>query len=201
MPISLSSALELDRCPHCSIDKPFLRVQQQNLQTANHLNQNQRLWSVYACARCGGMVLAAARGQNDVVIEYYPRGQEVNSALPEKARAYLKQAHDSLHAPAGAVMLAASTVDAMLKAKGYKKGSLYDRIEQAVKDHLITKEMGEWAHKVRLDSNDQRHADEEATLPDEKDARRSIEFATALGQFMFVLPALVEKGLKETDSA
>ncbi len=52
-------------------------------------------------------------------------------------------------------MLAASSIDAMLKEKGYKVGGLYDRIKQAAKDHLITDEMAAWAHDVRLDANDQ----------------------------------------------
>ena len=69
-------------------------------------------------------------------------------------------------------MLAASAVDAMLKEKGYLKGSLYDRIEEAAKAHLISPEMAKWAHAVRLDANDQRHADHAATLPAEADARQ-----------------------------
>lgn len=94
-------------------------------------------------------------------------------------------------------MLAASAVDAMLKAKDYRQGSLYARIDKAAGDHLITKEMAGWAHEVRLDANEQRHADEEVPLPTGEDARRSLDFAMALGQFMFVLPARVERGLEE----
>jgi hypothetical protein len=51
-----------------------------------------------------------------------------------------------------------------------------------------------WAHEVRLDANDQRHADESAPLPSEADAKKAIEFAQALAQFLFVLPALVTRG-------
>jgi hypothetical protein len=94
-------------------------------------------------------------------------------------------------------MLAASAVDAMLKEKSYKEGALYTRIEQAAKDGLITPDMAVWAHEVRLDANDQRHADEEATEPDQNDARRSLDFAMALAQFLFVLPARVKRGLKD----
>ena len=43
----------------------------------------------------------------------------------------------------------------MLKAKDYTEGSLYSRIDKAVEDRLITKEMAAWAHEVRLDANDQ----------------------------------------------
>lgn len=105
------------------------------------------------------------------------------------------QAQESLHAPAGAVMLCASAVDAMLKLKGYTQGSLYTRIDKAVTDHALTPDMAAWAHAVRLDANDQRHADEAADLPSEQDARRALEFASTLAQIMFVLPSRVERGL------
>ena len=93
-------------------------------------------------------------------------------------------------------MLTASAVDAMLKDKGYKDGSLYARIGAAAKDNLITNEMASWAHEIRLDANDQRHADENAPLPNSADAEKVIEFASALAQFLFVLPARVERGRK-----
>jgi Domain of unknown function (DUF4145) len=95
-------------------------------------------------------------------------------------------------------MLAASSVDGMLKAKNYKNGSLYSRIEQAMDDHLITSEMAKWAHQVRLDANEPRHADQAAPLRDSSDASRSIHFAQALAMFLFTLPANVTRGLKAT---
>jgi hypothetical protein len=88
----------------------------------------------------------------------------------------------------------------MLKAKGLSDGSLYARIEQAGGQHLITQEMAAWAHEVRLDANDQRHADAAVSLPTEADARRSIEFAQALGAFLFVLPARVAEGRRNAGS-
>jgi hypothetical protein len=97
-------------------------------------------------------------------------------------------------------MLTASSVDAMLKSKGYVDGSLYSRIDKAAVDHLITEGMAEWAHQVRLDANDERHADHDAPLPTEADARRSIAFVEALAQFLFILPAMIRAGLKTSDS-
>ncbi len=76
-------------------------------------------------------------------------------------------------------------------------GVLKSRIDKVAKDHLITEGMALWAHNNRLDANEQRHADEAAPLPDEQDARHSIEFAIALGEFLFVLPSKVSMGLKE----
>ena len=136
---------------------------------------------------------------NGWAVEVYPKDLQVDDSIPNPANKYLQQALDSLHAPAGAVMLAASAIDAMLKNKSYKEGSLYARINKAAEDHLITPEMAKWAHNVRLDANEQRHADDEVDLPVTEDARRSIDFAIALGEFLFVLPSKVNKGLKESE--
>ena len=95
-------------------------------------------------------------------------------------------------------MVSASAVDAMLKKKKLKDGTLFERIDQAAKDNLITPDMAQWAHQVRLDANDQRHADEDAPLPEMEDAQRCLDFALALAEVLFVLPARVTQGLEES---
>jgi hypothetical protein len=194
---SLLTQFDLDKCPHCNVDKPGLH-QVFAYTSHNFDGSNKRFWKVYYCVRCGGLVTAAAQNEDGWAIEIYPEPSEVDDAIPHPASKYLQQALNSLHAPAGAVMLAASAVDAMLKNKAYKDGSLKTRIDKAATDHLITQEMARWAHNVRLDANEQRHADDEADLPTGEDARQSLDFAFALGEFLFVLPSKVNKGLKES---
>ena len=80
------------------------------------------------------LLLGLSNGSRGVV-EYFPSNTDVHESVPDKPRAYLQQASESLHALAGAGMLAASCVDSMLKIKGYRDGSLYKRIEKAAKDH------------------------------------------------------------------
>ena len=128
----------------------------------------------------------------------YPSDDGLDESIDDVARNYLQQCKDSLHAPSGAVMLAASAVDAMLKVKGYKDGSLYQRIKDAAAGHIITADMAAWAHQVRLDANDERHADESAQFPTAEEAQRSLDFSTALAEIMFVLPARVTRGLQES---
>jgi hypothetical protein len=135
---------------------------------------------------------------NQPSTEIYPADPTVDEAIPGKARELLRQALSSLAAPSGAIMLAASAVDAMLKAKNLATGSLYERIEKAADAHLLTEDMAKWAHQVRLDANDQRHADEDAALPTGTDARHTVAFAAALGEFLFALPARVTRGIKES---
>jgi hypothetical protein len=60
--------------------------------------------------------------------------------------------------------------------------------------------MAKWAHEVRLGANDERHADEESDLPDDGDAKKTVDFALALAEFLFVLPSRVEEGIKKAST-
>lgn len=196
MPRLLPSQLDLERCPHCNVDKPTLGYTNQ-IETIDFEQKLKRHWRFYRCMRCGGMVTAAAPHQDQEVTEIYPTPKQVDETIPDRARQYLIQALNSLSSPAGAVMLAASAVDSMLKAKNLRDGSLYSRIDKAAEMHLITPDMAAWAHEVRLDANDQRHADDSHPLPDTASAKRALDFVVALGQFMFVLPARVKRGIED----
>lgn len=189
----LQTILDLERCPHCGVDRPNLQYRTQLPQT--DFQGEGKFWRVYQCTRCAGVVSARAASWENEVLELYPsKNVDVSGDIPERARSFLLQAIESMRSPSGAVMLAASSVDAMLRAKDLREGSLFARINLAAQQHLITAEMAEWAHDIRLDANDQRHADEKASLPTTDDAQRVVEFALALAQFMFVLPARVQRG-------
>ena len=192
----LGQQLILARCPHCSVDQPSL-LQCARFETSDFLSRYQRTWVAYRCARCGGVTTAEAPKGSNYVSEIYPAPLGVDETLPDKAKELLEQAIDSsINAPAGAVMLTASSIDAMLKAKGLTEGSLYARIKKAAEQNLITEDMADWAHEVRLNANDQRHADESASLPTSEDAKRVIDFVQALGMVLFVLPARVRRGIE-----
>ncbi|WP_269769477.1 DUF4145 domain-containing protein [Neoroseomonas rubea] len=207
----LGKVLITDRCPHCSVAHPKLDAQWEHVSTGN-LSALPRRWVAYECSVCGGVTLAAdvvaVRGERsprhqftlyDFVASYgiWPQKDSAANEIPEPARRYLVQALESRHSPDGAVMLAASAVDAMLKARGLREGYLYHRIEKAAADHLITKEMAEWAHDVRLGANDPRHADEDRPHHTRESADQLVEFAKALAEFLFVLPARVTRGRKQ----
>jgi len=194
----LEKQLLIERCPHCSIHKPNL-IEIVNFNTVNYRDLNKRNWKVYKCVNCGGAVLAGKSESSKLIDEMYPTPSVLSESIPEKPRNFLQQAIDSLHAPSGAIMLCASSVDAMLKVKGYREGTLYARIGEATNDHLLTPEMKQWADQVRLDANEQRHADEEIDLPAPEEAAQTIEFAKALAEFLFVLPSRVQRGIEESE--
>jgi hypothetical protein len=123
-----------------------------------------------------------------------PTVAAISSDIPQAAARYLTQARETLASPAASVLMSASAVDAMLKERGYKEGNLYGRIQKAEAEGVLTKHMAEWAHDIRLDANDERHADEDASAKAGEDAAKCLEFADALADLLFVLPARVSRG-------
>jgi predicted RNA-binding Zn-ribbon protein involved in translation (DUF1610 family) len=199
----LGSSLQLARCPHCSIANPMLYAAWPTQVTPRADGAAAEAWAAFACTSCGSVVTARChRTQSaNYITELYPPPIVVDEELPETAKRFLQQAHETQHAPDAAAVMAGSAVDAMLKHLGLKEGSVYKRIEQAVEANILTKAMGEWAHFVRLGSNRPRHADAESAHVTPEEAKQSIEFATALGQFLFVLTARVERGIESAKDA
>lgn len=194
----ISNVLDgIERCPHCGVARPFMaRKSDVWFEKERDLEYGHN-WAVFQCSSCFFLVLAMGRfGQNSTfeVEQVYPDIARVSDELPETARQFLKQAHETLFAPDGAAMLAGSAVDAMLKDKGYSEGSVYLRIEKAITDGVLTSEMGEWAHSVRLGSNRPRHSDDTIPHVTSEEAKASVEFATALGDFLFVFTERVRRG-------
>src|SRR5262245_49849547 len=105
---NLNPELNVERCPFCSVAKPRVFQVWQHT-TTNHAGRGKRVWYVYQCATCGGLVTAAGPSAGGPVTETYPSRLEADDALPPLARDYMNQAIKSFAAPAGAVMLAASS--------------------------------------------------------------------------------------------
>jgi hypothetical protein len=163
----------------------------------------QEPWAIYICSTCGGVVSVRCSGSANEgysVEQIFPQVPQVAKELPEPAHRYLKQATETLASPDAAAIMAGSAVDAMLKHLKFTEGSVYHRIEQAVDANVLTESMGEWAHSVRLGSNRPRHADSETPHVSAAEAAQSVEFATALGHFLFVLTARVERGIAQAQA-
>jgi hypothetical protein len=199
----------LPRCPHCGTAHPTLARQHVfNIvpkRAGGQFPADGRLllqWHVYVCESCGGTVSAASAVPANLGHTHManaaqwviPSVQPLSADIPARPANYLRQARETLHSPAASVVMSASAVDAMLKEREYTSGSLYSRIEKAERDGVLTKHMADWAHDVRLDANDERHADVNAADATGEDATRCLEFAETLADLLFVLPARVKRG-------
>lgn len=190
---SFSTPLSIARCPYCDTGRPQVAV------LNDYGVRGKRRWAVYTVTCCGGVLLAHGQEGSTVanawIERLYPEMKRAASEIPEPAQSYLQQAFETQHAPDAAAVMAGSAVDAMLKHLKLVDGSVYDRIGEAVSKNLITAGMGDWANEVRLGSNRPRHADGEHPHVSAKEARQSVEFAEALGHFLFVLSSRVNKGI------
>ena len=195
----LEDQLALDKCPNCNVDKPSLNLEADQFNTANWEGKDKRVWGIYACKRCGGVVSAYAHAEDWDIVDYFPKTDEVHTCIPETARHYLQEAIDTKHSPSASIMAASSSVDSMLVEKGFDQKNLFDKIKAAQEANLITKGMKQWAHQVRLNANDERHPKGKTDFPSSDDAQSTIEFTLALAEFLFVLPYKVEEGLKAKD--
>ena len=200
---SVQTLKNVARCPHCSISNPMI-VQYWSGTTMDAMNIRNH-WAFYACLNCGGGVAAKGPDNNSLVFglpaEMFPHSPEAHQDIPPIARKFLQQAMDTLHAPDAAAVMAGSAVDAMLKELGYSNGSVYQRIDQALDDNKLTQGMADWAHSVRLGSNRPRHADASNPHVSFEEAKQSVDFAEALGNFLFVLTARVSRGIAAASSA
>ena len=195
--IKLGRTLALRRCPHCWIAKPLMSF----CPLDHRPRRDHERWAAYVCSNCNNVVTAKGHIINSDtwrIDETFPPAKSVAEELPEPAREYLEQAYRTIgDAPDAATMVASSSVDAMLKSKGFKgKETLHERIKKAVEARVLTKDMGEWAHHVRFVSNNPRHADGKNPHVSLEQARIVVDFADALGEFLFVLPSRAEKAIR-----
>lgn len=185
----------LDVCPHCRTSNPTLTLMWFSSGPTRRADGKKSFhWGSYACTTCGSVVTACAspdhrRGDTLEVDAFCPTVWSPHASLPAKVARYLQPASNTLGSPDASVVMSSSAIDAMLKDQGLSKGTLYERIDKAVGVGIITKTMSEWAHRVRLDANNPRHADEVTPHLTREDAARAFEFADALAQFLYVLPS------------
>jgi hypothetical protein len=183
----------LGRCPHCTVATPNM-----NKVWSDKVREVDRpIWAAYRCSTCTGVVLTLGHLGYDrfEVSRLFPDAKTAHEDIPEPGRTFLQQAYDTLHAPDASAVMAGSAVDAMLKHHGFAEGSLYKRIDEALGANILTQSMADWAHEVRLGSNRPRHADKDKPHVSEEEAKQSVEFAEALGNFLFVLTARIKRGI------
>lgn len=194
--MDLTNNLELKSCPHCNISTPKISLEKE-FNTMSAETGHQRVWAFYVCQNCGGGIIGSRRVNSRLALEIFPKPVKIDKSIPDKAKIFLEQAIDSIRVPAVSIMLSASSIDAMLQQKGFKDGNLYNKINKAAKNHFISDDMYEWAQEIRLEANYQQYAENDTNSPTEENAKQTIEFAETLGEFLYILPHKIKKGINK----
>lgn len=219
MEMNVEVAKGIPTCPYCGQAKPTLALLGQPRPVELSLvgaSGYYQWWAMYRCTNCENVCLAGSKrtgsnafGAMQPIQTFSPTIEIISDHIPERPKHYLTDAQNSLNAPTGSIVSSASAIDAMLKIKGVGRysederteRSLSKRINIAVEQNILTKGMSEWAHRVRLDANAQRHSDEEHKLPTPEEARQTLRLAKAIAELLFVLPAEVAATTPQVDSS
>jgi hypothetical protein len=136
-----------------------------------------------------------------VEVSFYPEVEdpEAPDHLPPNVRAFFLEAAANVKSgPNAAGAMLRKSIDVSLKVVAPDaKGTLFSRIDQAAKQNIITKELAEWAHHVRLGGNDAAQ-DEDPITPEE--AQQLYKFTELLLMYLFTLPGMLTEQRKETGS-
>lgn len=133
---------------------------------------------------------------NTEVLQYVPEPEKpyTHEAFPEKVNHFLKELHTlqfCSQEPALIVTTVRSLIEYVLKDLniGSERASLYERIQEALKQGLITRPVAEWAHIVRKWGNLAVH--EITATPSE--AKEAIEFFKLLIDLLYKIPFEIKK--------
>ena len=201
-------------CPHCDARKMTFQVIAQHRvgEVADHVSHKFNVEHAVACV-CSGCqggvflhVLCDNQGLDlngpknlDALIKKrlgkYPaarRKRELDH-LPENIGEFYDQAEDNVRRGNwdAAGLMARKTVETALAAIDPESAELklYDRIDAVAKAGQITKDLGVWAHQVRIGGNEAGH--EEETY-DRVEATELVRFAELFLLYVFTLPGMLE---------
>ncbi|PIJ41523.1 DUF4145 domain-containing protein [Tatumella sp. OPLPL6] len=198
-------------CPHCLRDKAVLTA-------FGQIAKSQENYCVsFLCRSCGNPVSANVvtlveqspldytRGRSDdslpdsrhfLLIDYFPK-PEINSApesCPDRAAKFFVEAKDNFKRSnyETSVMLCRKVIDISTKVilgDELGKEQLSKRISMLHAQGKITEQMKDWAHIVRIDSNNAIHSDEVFTA---HEAEEMIGFTEVFLIYSFTLPEMVK---------
>ena len=139
------------------------------------------------------------------IFDTFPKGKPLAAApdhLPENIKGLFLQAADNLkrgHFHSSTMMCRRILDIAIRTIAPAVTGTLYERIERLASQNLITNDIKDWAHEVRLIGNDAAHGDD---LINKIDAHDIFYFTELFLQYVFTLPGLlnVRKNAKQKTS-
>ena len=118
----------------------------------------------------------------------YPvSGAEIPAHLPEEVERLFKQGADNVPAnPDAAGIMFRKTLEAILRDKcSAATGSLFERIDQAVKLGVLTDDLARYAHTIRLEGNEAAHG-----TYDEAEAGQLHSLVTLVLSYVYTLPGM-----------
>lgn len=185
-------------CPYCHTTEVALTVTHRY--NRPHVEGPYEAYALMSCGLCSRAALGVFRGPDRGTLanprflaQVYPTLDVAPPPyLPEEVESRYNEAVKIMGmAPESAGMMFRKTLDVALRCiRPDDKGNLKRRIDKAAEGDAITKDLAEWAHRIRLDGNDAAHEDTPISTDEVKDLHRFTELVLL---YLFSLPGMLEE--------
>jgi len=117
---------------------------------------------IYQCDNCSGLILFIEKGR-EIIDQYPKRVPKIDTSVPsEVARDYVEAIKCfDVGANKGSVVMCRRALQSSVIERGAKKDRLVDQIDELHDKQIITKDIKDWAHEIRLTGNIGAHPDED----------------------------------------
>lgn len=174
-------------CPYCGVRSTTKWQSQDDGKSSS--------FRVYKCDNCHELILFVVKG-NKAVAQYPMRIPKLDKSIPDKVREDYTEAIKCFDVGANkaSVVMCRRALQNSVIDKGAKKGRLVDQIDELYGSQIITKDIKDWAHEIRLTGNIGAHPDEDG-LQDvtQEDADELIKFMEEYLNYVYIMPAKVAK--------
>ncbi|TQV80341.1 DUF4145 domain-containing protein [Denitrobaculum tricleocarpae] len=188
-------------CPHCGTKSIALDVVYSDYRERPVRSGYKKVQHLYLrCPECDygsfAVILkdlkAASEGRSHTY-HFSPRQPQPNipAHLPEAVRSAFSQGCEILQAsPNGSVALFRRALELGLnRMLGKSKDRLVKKIDKAAENSLVTPDLAEWAHGIRLEGNEALHDDYEYSALEAEEVR---DFAQMMLTYIFTMPETVK---------
>lgn len=189
-------------CPYCDVHS--------TISVRSRDAGESTLFEMVKCDHCGELILQIYRikDKKRILIDQYPkRIPRLHKSIPERVGDDYIEAMKCFDVGANraSVVMCRRALQSSVIEKGAKKNRLVDQIDELYDSQIITKDIRDWAHEIRLTGNIGAHPDEDG-LQDvtPEDADELIKFMEEYLNYVYIMPAKViekrarKKSRKET---
>lgn len=150
-------------------------------------------FSIWQCDHCGKLILFIE--QDNKTVDQYPKKVPIiDESVPSRvAEDYVEAIKCfDIGANRASVVMCRRALQNSVIEKGAKKGKLFDQIDELYDNQIITKDIKDWAHEIRLTGNVGAHPDEDG-LEDvtPEDAKELLKFMEEYLNYVYIMPAKV----------
>ncbi|MDH5449058.1 MAG: DUF4145 domain-containing protein [Candidatus Bathyarchaeota archaeon] len=168
-------------CPYCHVNSTI------------DLRTHADGFNIYQCDNCSGLMLLIEKGRE--VVDQYPKRIPMvdKSVPPEISRDYTEAIKCfNVGANRGCVVMCRRALQSSVIERGARKGRLVDQIDELYGNQIITKDIRDWAHEIRLTGNIGAHPDDDGLEDIQPDnAEELLKFMEEYLNYVYIMPAKV----------